>query len=166
MKTKFGHILHRPRLNGPLTPLVFGHCCVLGHVLRLTTLIPAGWTGSPPFAPLAHPDVIVTSTRTDRVGMNGSFRFFGTCGLPLDIIARTATSLNVAPTAASEDGTACTRQPRPMTWLLYERRLILRRIQPRLRMWLLHAHPLRLNGRPSGSFGRVFGRCCAYGHLL
>ena len=118
---------------------VFGRCCVLGHVLRLTTLIPAGWTGWPPFAPLAHPDVIVTSTRTNRIGMNGLFRSFGTRDLALNTIVRTAMSLNMAHTAVSEDGTACTPQPRLKTWLLYERCLVLRRIRPHLRMWLLHA---------------------------
>ena len=133
LKTRFGHILHRPRLNGPLTPLVFGHCCVLGHVLRLTTLIPAGWTGWPPFAPLAHPDVIVAHTRTNRVCMDDPFRSFGTCGLSLDTTVRRATSLKVAHTAASEDKTACTPQPCLQTWLLYERCLILRHMRPRFR---------------------------------
>ena len=141
-------------------------CCVLGHVLRLTTLILAGLTGWPPFAPLAHPDVIVAHTRTNRIRMNGLFRSFGTRGLALNTIVRTATSLNMAHAAASGDGTACTSQPRLKTWLLCECCLILRHIRPRLRTWLLHAHPLRLNGQPSGSFGRVFGRCCAYVHVL
>ena len=37
----------------------------------------------------------------------------------------------LAHTAASEDGTACTRQPRPKAWLSHERCLIFGRIRPR-----------------------------------
>ena len=61
-----------------------------------------------------------------------------------------ATSLNVAHTAASEDGTACTPQPRLKTWLLYEHCLILRCIHPCFQMWLSDACCLRRGGGGSG----------------
>ena len=100
-------------------------------------MMPAGWTRWPPVAPLVHPDMIVTHTCTNSIWMNGSLHFFGTCELSLDTIVHMATSLNVAHMAASEDGTVCTPQPCPKTWLLYECCLILRHIWPCLHMWLL-----------------------------
>ena len=57
--------------------------------------------------------------------MDDPFCSFGTRGLSLDTVVCTATSLDVAHTAASEDETACTPQPRLNTWLLYGRCLIL-----------------------------------------
>ena len=64
-------VCHVSRTDGALTPChgVFGHRCAYGHVLRPTTLMPAGWTtGRPPFVPLAHLAINIIHPPSSDIG--------------------------------------------------------------------------------------------------
>ena len=97
-------VCHVSGTDGSLTPChgVFGHRCAYGHVLRPTTLMPAGWTtGRPPFVPLGHLAINIIHPPSSNIGAPRTLTglnkrpplaLLAHMGMPSDTVVHTATS--------------------------------------------------------------------------